>query len=500
MSNNIIYLLNHYFNNNDFVHFVTIMSNIDINYNDYLNCIIKDDVLKISKSVLEDIKSNVSKKNLIEILSEHFSKHDFKYFISKISNIKNNIYYNAYLKCLSNKNIYSIVDNITNHIEKKLDNDLDKSFYSKRSPLEIDNISTYLLLNNDSNLVNYYFKKMNKLFKDEVVRVKGTNNNFLDVKITEDINFNSNSFSKFYFGKIIHGAINENTDVFIKSEPLIPHRLSKFRKYYDYQIPNEVRIMNNINKNCYNSITAKLYGYNNISKGLIEGDIDRCLLITERLGEDLRIVKKKNYSVNFIKNLCIYILNALQTIHSCNLKEFVSYVHCDIKPANIVFTKDSKNPIKIIDFGFTLNVFNNNKRDLNAVTFGGTTTYMSISQHEDEILDYMFDFQAIAWILLYFLGLEIDNPNTKDIKLKNIHVFKKFFVDNYNDENFINDIKTDKLTKNNILVIGELCSYTINRADKKDRYETDKKSANGYYCDYNEQYYIDFKNILNKLK
>ena len=36
MSNNIIYLLNHYFNNNDFVHFVTIMSNIDINYNDYL--------------------------------------------------------------------------------------------------------------------------------------------------------------------------------------------------------------------------------------------------------------------------------------------------------------------------------------------------------------------------------------------------------------------------------------------------------------------------------
>jgi len=182
------------------------------------------------------------------------------------------------------------------------------------------------------------------------------------------------------------------------------------------------------------------------------------------------------------------------------LKEFVSYVHCDIKPANIVFTKDSKNPIKIIDFGFTLNVFNNNKRDLNAVTFGGTTAYMSISQHEDEILDYMFDFQAIAWILLYFLGLEIDNPNTKDIKLKNIHVFKKFFVDNYNDENFINDIKTDKLTKNNILVIGELCSYTINRADKKDRYETDKKSANGYYCDYNEQYYIDFKNILNKLK
>ena len=58
------------------------MTNIDINYNDYLKCIMKDDILKISKSVLKDVKSNESKKYLIELLSEHFSNHDFKYFIS----------------------------------------------------------------------------------------------------------------------------------------------------------------------------------------------------------------------------------------------------------------------------------------------------------------------------------------------------------------------------------------------------------------------------------
>ena len=33
LSNNLVYLLNHYFNNNDFAHFVKIMTNIDINYN-----------------------------------------------------------------------------------------------------------------------------------------------------------------------------------------------------------------------------------------------------------------------------------------------------------------------------------------------------------------------------------------------------------------------------------------------------------------------------------
>jgi len=494
LSNNLVYLLNHYFNNNDFAHFVKIMTNIDINYNDYLKCIMKDDILKISKNVLKDIKSNESKKDLVELLSEHFSNHDFKYFISKISNIEKNINYNAYLKCLSTKNIESIAYIVSKIIVTKLDNDLDKPFNSKRQPFEIDNISTFLLLHEDNEEVNYYFKRLNKLFKNEIMRVNGTNNNLLDIKITEDINSNSDSFSTLYFGKIIDGIINEKVDVFIKSQPVIPERLSKFRRYYEYQIPHEVYVMNNINKKCYDSITAKIYGYGKI-KGLIEGDIDRYILVTEKLDRDIDIVIRKEYSVNFITNLCINILNALQTIHSCNLNEFVSFVHCDIKPNNIVFTNDSKNPIKIIDFGLTLNVFNNKKkRDLGLLNIGGSDVYMSISQHDDEIVDYMFDFQAIAWMLLLFLGFNI-KPFLNDI-----YNFKIKFVKNYYKDEFINKIETDRLTRNNILVIGELCNYTINRADKKDRYSTDKKTTNGYYCDYNEQYYIDFKNILNKLK
>ena len=492
-NNNIIYLLNNYFNNYDFAHFVKIMTDIDINYSDYLKCIMKDDILKISKNVLNDVKYKDSKKDMIEILSKHFSNHDFKYFISKISNIEKNVNYNAYLKCLSTKNIISISNIISKIIVIQLNTDLDKSFNSKRTRFELDNINTCLLLQNDNDMVNYYFKKMNKLFKGEVLRVNGTNNNLLDIKVTEDIVFDTDSFSALYFGKIVDGAINEKVDVFIKSQPVIPEILSKFRKYYEYQIPHEIYIMNNINKNCYDSITAKIYGYGKI-RGLNDGDIDRYLLITERLDKDIGIVINNNYSVNFIRNLCINILNALQTIHSCNLNEYMSFVHCDIKPNNIVFTNESKNPIKIIDFGFTVNVFNNKKRDLELLHMGGTDMFMSISQHDDEIVDYMYDLQAIAWMLLLFLGFNIKSM-TDDI-----YNFKKGFVKNYYKDDFINKIKTEKLNKNNILVIGELCNYTINRADKNDKYVTDKKTAKGYYCDYNENYYIDIKNILNKLK
>ena len=69
-----------------------------------------------------------------------------------------------------------------------------------------------------------------------------------------------------------------------------------------------------------------------------------------------------------------------------------------------------------------------------------------------------------------------------------------------NNEKFINRIIRGNLTNNNINVIGKLCDYTIKRADKKDRYHTDKKINGMYYCDYNVQYYKDFENILNMLQ
>ena len=57
--------------------------------------------------------------------------------------------------------------------------------------------------------------------------------------------------------------------------------------------------------------------------------------------------------------MCIKILKAIQTIHSCSLNEGISFVHLDIKPQNIVFTDETETSIKLIDFGFTVNILKN---------------------------------------------------------------------------------------------------------------------------------------------
>jgi serine/threonine protein kinase len=178
----------------------------------------------------------------------------------------------------------------------------------------------------------------------------------------------------------------------------------------------------------------------------------------------------------------------------------VSLVHCDIKPDNIVFTDKSEMAIKLIDFGITQNVLKYSRRE-DCVHLGGTYSYMSISQHKmndpdyymDSIVDYMDDFQAIAWMLLYFLNFEFKNEDALKIK--------EMFYKNYDNPLFIDKIATKRLTKNNIRVIGTLCDYTIKRADKLNRYPTDKKTARGvYYSDYNEMYYRDLQNILDGLE
>ncbi len=491
--NTIKHLIN-YFNNYDFAHFVKIVSSIEVNYYKYLKCILKKDIFKLSKDLLNGVKINDKKVDMIKTLSKHFSKHDYNYFLSKISNnIEGDIKYKNYLKCMSTKNINSIYDIINKkYMDKYIDDQLNLPFNSERKPRDLNYITNVILERNRNNIdkIIEYVSKLNKLYKGEILNVGD-----MKIEIVGRLNDDSdpNILSYLYYGKILNGSVNGKVEVVIKSQPIFPDNIKEFKKYYDYQIPNEINIMNKIKNYCYDSITAKIYGYDEL-KPLKEGDINRYVLITEKLGSDLNKINiNNNYSVVFIKNLCIKILKAIQTIHSCSLNEGISFVHLDIKPQNIVFTDETETSIKLIDFGFTVNILKNNKRDLSILNNGGTEAYMSISQHEDNLIDYMDDFQAIAWILLEFLNFNLNTVN-------DCYIFKNEFVNNYKNKKFINRIRRGNLTNNNINVIGKLCDYTIKRADKKDRYHTDKKINGMYYCDYNVQYYKDFENILNMLQ
>ena len=159
-----------------------------------------------------------------------------------------------------------------------------------------------------------------------------------------------------------------------------------------------------VNVNCANAIVSKIYAYGYINE-LVEGDIKRYVLVSEYLGKDLTSLKYEE-NILIIRDIFILILKALNSMHNCNLNKNISIVHRDIKPDNIVFTDNTINKIKIIDFGLSTNVFNIiNERSLKEYKgLHGTPYYMSIMQHKTFVIDYMDDLQAIAWMLLDILS------------------------------------------------------------------------------------------------
>ena len=116
----------------------------------------------------------------------------------------------------------------------------------------------------------------------------------------------------------------------------------------------------------------------------------------------------------------------------------------------------------------------------------------------------MDDIQAFAWMLLDLLGDKpiIEGMPWYGLDLKKIYSAKKYFIENYKKDNdpFINNIINGTLNKNNINVIGEIAEYTINRADKRNKYNTDLKISDElYFTEYNEQYYKDIEILINKI-
>jgi len=501
--------LEEHFNKYSFKHFFKITSKIDLRYSTYLKCFLKRDLYKIAKNAKVNIGMNDSKAIIIRALDKHFNAYSREYFLSKIGKVsKDRIKYSVYLNSITSKNIEKIADIIYKKHgggDKTVVNldELKAPFNSVRRPRNLKNIINQLEKYNAEDIF-YWFTQLNKFLQNEVFSIKDINNNILKIKIIAPIksdgslsNIDNFSYSALYFGKILNGAYGGKSDVVIKTQPKFPSNFLKISKNYQYQIFEEVTHMMNINKHCYGAIVSKIYAHT-ILPPLKEGDIYRYVLVTERLGDDLN--KLKTYPVSKIKECCKMLLTALKTIHGCNLKKHVSLVHCDIKPDNIVFTDKSEMAIKLIDFGITQNVLKYSRRE-DCVHLGGTYSYMSISQHKmndpdyymDSIVDYMDDFQAIAWMLLYFLNFEFKNEDALKIK--------EMFYKNYDNPLFIDKIATKRLTKNNIRVIGTLCDYTIKRADKLNRYPTDKKTARGvYYSDYNEMYYRDLQNILDGLE
>ena len=561
----IIDLLIIHFKNYNSKYFIDNINIDKINYNKYLLCLLKKDLVKIYQKIGDELSDkNLNKENKIfyvKILSKHFNNNTNEYFLNIINNTYyDNINYRNYLKCLSMKNITNIYANIHKNNKDEPEH-ISKAFKSSKSHSNIipeikydivdipKNISVVSKLFKSSKKTYIKPKKIEKIYNEDIVYLPFNTKRVSDNKFEEKLNKIINKYKKkksniikyimrlsqlflddiiimkdiyykpmkikiinvlyinvdtlLYIGEVIEGT-TKGSKVVVKIQPKIPDKFEYRKIDIKYQITTEYYIMKLLNINCANAIVSKIYAYGYINE-LVEGDIERYVLVSEYLGKDLTSLKYEE-NILIIRDIFILILKALKSMHNCNLNKNISIVHRDIKPDNIVFTDNTINKIKIIDFGLSTNVFNIiNERSLKEYKgLHGTPYYMSIMQHKTFVIDYMDDLQAIAWMLLDILSknkyILLDNINEKQVD-NIIYNNKINFLKNYKNAEYIKTIGNILLTENNISVIGEIVEYTMKRADKINKYPTDKKTSNGiYYSDYNESYYNDIEKILYKLK
>jgi len=511
-----------------------------------------------SKTMQKKDKLYIAKK-----LGEHFDINTAKYFVDVInSSYYDDIKYSTYLKCLSKKNIDKIFININKNINgnnkgtqvspavpavkpvkpdkpakpvkpdkpakpvkpdkpaKPVKPDKEKK---KTKPTDNQVVSLEFLpfnterntnKNYEENLkyivakynrkrtyISDYIVKLSQLFFNDVIVLNDINNKPMKILIIRELYKNIESL--LYVGKIIEGAMI-GEEVVVKIQPRLPDILLNMNIKILYQIMTEYYIMRLLNVNCANAIVSKVYAYGSIG-ALVEGDIGRYVLVSKLLGKDLRQLRG-NRDISNIKKIFILILRALQSMHNCNFKKNISIIHLDIKPHNIVFANENMNEIKIIDFGLSINILNaTGARDMKVQRgYVGTFLYMATMLYKKYIIDYMLDLQSLAWVLFDILS---DNNNIltkgreeKDSVENTIYNNKMYFINNYRNAEYIKNIANGGLNANNIEVIGEIVEYTIDRANKPNRYPTDKKNADGvFYCDYNDAYYNDIEKLLNKL-
>jgi serine/threonine protein kinase len=529
-----------HFNIKGIKYFISKQDANNTNYSGILNCLLKKDILKIYEHVKVNIVSEgqdnslKSKDEYVSILIEHFNKNDNVYFIEnfRISDID----YGKYFKCLSLKEIkelYKVVEKDFNKIDspvidpdvipatKQVAKPAPKKAIAKKMVLEYLPFDTVRVAGNydkkiediyNNNLrskakILKYVMIMAQLFKNDILSF-GFRGVLTKIEIVDALSLRTATLV--YIGKIIEsktvGDIGKM--VVVKVQPRAPDMYKRDdvekKKYYrpdiPFQVLTEYHIMNSLQKSCSKVAMPKLYEYGS-QTALIEGDIDRYVLVTELLGRDL--TKLKGKSVENIKSIMILALNALKLIHNCNIAKKESYIHKDIKPENMVFGDSKENTVKLIDFGTTANIYKyDGHRNMIEAPCEGTNYYMSTMKLSKSIDDYMDDLQSLVWSILDILGDKKIAEGLPWYGNTNQEIYNKKveFIEKCKDPEYVNGIANGTLTTNNISIIGELAQYTIGRADKPNKYPTDLKTSSGlYYSEFNEKYYSDMSALIKLL-
>jgi serine/threonine protein kinase len=211
----------------------------------------------------------------------------------------------------------------------------------------------------------------------------------------------------------------------------------RFRK----QCHHEINILKNLNNNNNNNKypIIKYYGYFDFEKHF-------CLIF--ELLSDINLadlMKKTNYNGLELKNVVKFsrqIAHAVKFIHNYN------YIHCDLKPQNIVMVNSKKCKIKILDFGIS-----RVDKEINNYFYVQTLYYRSPEIFEKKNYNKMIDIWSLGCIIgELYTGFPLIYGKDDDSQYKLIKNIKNIIINlkTKNNDNLENlkDVLSKCLTHN----------------------------------------------------
>lgn len=161
------------------------------------------------------------------------------------------------------------------------------------------------------------------------------------------------------------------------------------------------------------------------------------------------MLDKKNLNSLKIKNIIPEILDILKKIHN------LGYVHCDIKPENLML--DSSNNIVLIDYDCSTK--HNLTKNKNNICIG-TEEFMSRDIYEG-IVSYKVDIESLFYVVIKMLLNELswENKKTKNCFKDKVKFFSKNGTDHFSDKSLIDFFEYIKQLKDDNIDYQKIKSF-----------------------------------------
>ncbi|MDF0555377.1 AAA family ATPase [Kamptonema sp. UHCC 0994] len=135
-------------------------------------------------------------------------------------------------------------------------------------------------------------------------------------------------------------------------------------------------------------------------------------------GKSLKfILSERQFTLEEFLTIAIKIAKSLDAIHNANV------IHKDINPSNIIYNSETKQ-LKIIDFGISTNLSEENQEVSNPNQLEGTLAYIAPEQtgRMNRRIDYRSDFYSLGATLYELLTRQLPFENTDPMELVHCHI------------------------------------------------------------------------------